>query len=116
MPVGFLSDHMEVLFDLDEEARQTFDEVGLNMIRASTVGVRPQFVATIRKLIEERLNGSEKECHGQFGRTTMSARWIAVPGLSVPGLSVLGRSGLRTAVRKGTDQRLPSCCWMVVIN
>lgn len=66
VPIGFLSDHMEVLFDLDEEARQVCAEIGLNMARAGTVGVHPQFVSMIRKLIEERLHGQEKTAIGQY--------------------------------------------------
>jgi protoporphyrin/coproporphyrin ferrochelatase len=59
-PIGFISDHMEVLFDLDEEARQTADNVGLKMVRAGTVGVHPRFVQMIRELIQERLSGSSE--------------------------------------------------------
>ncbi|MFL6334442.1 MAG: ferrochelatase [Pyrinomonadaceae bacterium] len=55
-PVGFISDHMEVLYDLDTEARQVSEEIGLNMIRAATVGTHPQFVGMIRELILERLD------------------------------------------------------------
>lgn len=54
-PIGFLSDHMEILFDLDEEARQLADELGLNMVRSGTVGVHPEFVAMLRELIQERI-------------------------------------------------------------
>lgn len=67
MPIGFLSDHMEVMFDLDEEAREVCEEIGLNMVRSGTVGTHPKFIAMIRKLIEERLHGGEKECIGEFG-------------------------------------------------
>lgn len=55
-PIGFISDHMEVLFDLDVEARQVSDELGLQMARAGTVGVHPRFVGMIRELIQERLS------------------------------------------------------------
>jgi ferrochelatase len=57
-PIGFISDHMEVLFDLDFEARQIAEQAGLKMARASTVGVHPRFVTMIRELIQERLSGS----------------------------------------------------------
>jgi ferrochelatase len=53
-PVGFISDHMEVLYDLDTEARAIAEEIGLNMIRAATVGTHPAFVSMIRELILER--------------------------------------------------------------
>jgi protoporphyrin/coproporphyrin ferrochelatase len=54
-PIGFVSDHMEVLYDLDTEAKQLCDELGLNMIRAGTAGGDPRFVAMIRELVLERL-------------------------------------------------------------
>ncbi len=54
-PVGFISDHMEVLYDLDTEARHLSEEIGLNMIRAATVGTHPLFVKMIRELILERM-------------------------------------------------------------
>ena len=53
-PVGFISDHMEVLYDLDTEARQVAEEIGLNLVRAATVGTHPAFVRMIRDLIVER--------------------------------------------------------------
>jgi len=55
IPIGFTSDHMEVLFDLDTEAKQLCEEIGLNMIRAATVGTHARFITMIRELIEERL-------------------------------------------------------------
>src|SRR5919201_1224131 len=55
-PVGFISDHMEVIYDLDTEARRVAEEIGLNMIRASTAGAHPQFVSMIRELIRERMD------------------------------------------------------------
>lgn len=67
MPVGFLSDHMEILFDLDEEARGVCEEIGLNMVRASTVGTHPQFIAMLRELIVERMTDDEKRAVGQYG-------------------------------------------------
>lgn len=67
-PVGFLSDHMEVLYDLDEEAKKICDDVGVQMVRAETPGTHPEFVACIRELIEERLGlRTEKRAIGQYG-------------------------------------------------
>ena len=57
-PIGFLSDHLEVLYDLDVEARNVAEELGINMVRAATVGKHPRFVAALRELIEERLSSS----------------------------------------------------------
>jgi ferrochelatase len=67
MPIGFLSDHMEVLFDLDEEARESCQEIGLNMVRAKTVGVHPDFVRMVAELIQERMSQSpDRVAVGQY--------------------------------------------------
>ena len=56
-PIGFISDHMEVLYDLDTEAKALAQELDLNLVRAGTPGVHPQFVGMIRELIEARVSG-----------------------------------------------------------
>lgn len=66
VPIGFISDHMEVLFDLDTEARQLCDEIGLNMIRAATAGTHPRFVSMIRQLVSERMSGPERVTVGNL--------------------------------------------------
>jgi protoporphyrin/coproporphyrin ferrochelatase len=58
VPIGFTSDHLEVLYDLDTEARALCDKLGINMFRAGTVGTNPRFVRMIRELIVERMNES----------------------------------------------------------
>ncbi len=58
VPIGFLSDHMEVIYDLDVEVRALCDKLAINMVRAGTVGTHPRFVRMIRELIEERLDPS----------------------------------------------------------
>ncbi len=55
-PIGFVSDHMEIIYDLDTEAQALCGELGLNMIRAATAGTHPMFVAMIRELILERID------------------------------------------------------------
>ena len=55
IPVGFISDHMEVAYDLDVEARACCDELGVSMVRAETAGTHPRFVDMIVDLVEERL-------------------------------------------------------------
>jgi ferrochelatase len=55
-PIGFVSDHMEILFDLDTQARALCQKLGLNMVRAETVGTHPRFIRMIRELICERVN------------------------------------------------------------
>lgn len=56
LPIGFISDHLEVLFDIDTEARQLSERLGINIHRAATVGTDPRFVTMIRLLVEERLS------------------------------------------------------------
>ena len=51
-PIGFLSDHMEVMYDLDTEARAVCDELGVRMVRAGTVGTHPAIIRMIAELIE----------------------------------------------------------------
>jgi ferrochelatase len=67
-PIGFLSDHVEVLYDLDVEAQTVCGERGLNMVRAATVGTHPRFVRMIRELIDERLGRTNSRLAvGRFG-------------------------------------------------
>jgi ferrochelatase len=54
-PVGFVSDHLEVLWDLDNEAAATAARLGLGFARAATPGTDPRFVAMVRELVVERL-------------------------------------------------------------
>ncbi len=54
-PIGFISDHMEVMFDLDTEAVDKAEELGMKMARAGTVGTAESFVKMIRDLVIERM-------------------------------------------------------------
>jgi ferrochelatase len=67
-PLGFLSDHLEVLYDLDSEAQELANELGIRMVRAATVGTHPVFVGMLRQLLAERLFPSEDRLAiGRFG-------------------------------------------------
>jgi len=67
-PIGFLSDHLEVLYDLDVEAAGVCAELGIPVERAGTVGTHPRFVQMIRQLIEERLEpAAVKLAIGRYG-------------------------------------------------
>jgi ferrochelatase len=55
IPVGFVSDHMEVRHDLDVEAAQTADSLGLAFARAATPGTDPRFTSMITELVRERM-------------------------------------------------------------
>ena len=70
VPVGFVSDHMEVLYDLDVEAKQHADHLGLNVVRAQTAGTHPRFVRMIRQLVVERMacnTARERPALGRLG-------------------------------------------------
>ena len=68
VPIGFISDHMEVVYDLDVEARQLCDLLALPLSRAKTVGVHSKFIGMIRELILERMNpGVERRAVGALG-------------------------------------------------
>jgi ferrochelatase len=57
-PIGFISDHMEVRYDLDTQAKQLCAELELPMVRAATVGSHPLFVGMIRELVLERMDAN----------------------------------------------------------
>jgi protoporphyrin/coproporphyrin ferrochelatase len=57
VPIGFVSDHMEVVYDLDTLARGTAQAVGLPLARAATPGTDPRFVAMVVELVRERAGG-----------------------------------------------------------
>jgi ferrochelatase len=66
-PIGFVSDHLEVLYDLDVEAVERAAELGLGLVRASTASTHPAFVSMIRELIQERLDPrTERRALGRF--------------------------------------------------
>jgi ferrochelatase len=81
VPIGFVSDHMEVLYDLDEEARLICESRGITMARAATVGAHPRFVKMIRELIEERMDGApDRPALGGFG----ASHDVCPPGCCPP--------------------------------
>jgi ferrochelatase len=68
VPIGFVSDHMEVLYDLDTEARQVCSDLGFNMVRAEAAGTNPRFARMIRELIVERVEDkSDRPSLGTMG-------------------------------------------------
>ena len=56
MPIGFVCDHMEVVLDLDIEAKEQADNLGLQLTRAATVGSHPAYISMVRELIIERMS------------------------------------------------------------
>ena len=82
VPIGFLHEHIEVIFDLDVEIRELCEELNLTMVRAETPGLHPRFVQMIRELILERTNpGSPRLALGPEARRPMGRRrWSAGKG------------------------------------
>lgn len=72
VPIGFISDHMEVVFDLDVEAAQTARRLGLPMVRAATPGTDPGFVAMITGLVEDLLGGGSGDAVEGLGSGALS--------------------------------------------
>ncbi len=67
-PTGFVSDHMEVIYDLDTEAQAKAQALGLRMVRAATAGTHPAFVRMIRELVGERMaDGRPRPTVGERG-------------------------------------------------
>jgi len=78
IPVGFVSDHMEVRHDLDLEAAETADSLGVAFARAATPGTSPRFASMITELVQERMARSEG----------------TAPDITVPDNPALGRMGV----------------------
>jgi ferrochelatase len=68
-PSGFVSDHLEVAWDLDVEAAQTAATLGLPFVRAASAGTHPEFVAAITELVLEQVAGAPPRCAGRLGLT-----------------------------------------------
>ena len=92
VPLGFVSDHMEVMWDLDTEAIETATELGLVAVRTATPGTSPAYVAGLVDLIVERLNGTPAS---QRPRVTSLGPWFDV---CRPGCCENARLGFRPAL------------------
>jgi len=66
-PVGFISDHLEVVYDLDIEAAEAAERLGLPLARAATPGTDPRFVSMITELVAERQDGVTPRAVGGLG-------------------------------------------------
>ena len=67
IPIGFVSDHVEVIWDLDNEAKEIAEENHLFFARVATPGIAPEFVTAIAELVEERINGAPKKFLSELG-------------------------------------------------
>lgn len=92
VPLGFVSDHMEVMWDLDEEATETAQELGIVSVRTPTPGVDPAYVAGLVDLVLERVHGTPPSART---RETGLGPWYDV---CRPGCCENARLGFRPAV------------------
>jgi len=84
-PIGFVCDHMEVVMDLDVEARACAEGLGLDYFRARTVGTHPAYVDMVRQLVVERMSANpERPCLGRRGPS---------PDYCAPDCCLSGRPG-----------------------
>ena len=79
VPIGFVSDHMEVIYDLDTEARATAEKAGVELSRAGTAGVDPRFVRMVRDLLLERAADARSEAVTRAAVGSLPASWDACP-------------------------------------
>lgn len=79
VPIGFVSDHMEVIYDLDTEALATAEKLGLAAARAATAGVDPRFVAAVRDLLLERAAVERGEDVARAAVGDLGACWDRCP-------------------------------------
>ena len=87
-PIGFVSDHLEVIWDLDNEAADLAKEIGIDYVRADTVGTDPRFIGLIADLIDRYADGSgDLEALG-CGDDGNLCRPGCCPAVTRPGRSV----------------------------
>lgn len=78
-PTGFVSDHLEVLWDLDNEAAATAADLGMTMVRAGTAGTHPAFLEAICALVGERLDGALSDRSQRLASGSMGPSWDECP-------------------------------------
>jgi len=79
VPIGFVADHMEVVYDLDTEARAAAEQAGVAFARAATPGVDPRFVALVRDLVLERAAAERGDSPGRAAVGTLAPSWDVCP-------------------------------------
>ena len=79
VPIGFVSDHMEVIYDLDTEAKATAEKVGVEFARAATAGVDPRFVSMVRDLLLERAAVERGDEVGRASVGALAPSWDRCP-------------------------------------
>jgi protoporphyrin/coproporphyrin ferrochelatase len=85
VPIGFTSDHMEVVYDLDTQAAEAAAALGMTMVRAGTVGTHPLFVSGLVDVLEEHLVGRAPAALGDLGPRANPCRPGCCPAPERPG-------------------------------
>jgi ferrochelatase len=83
-PIGFVSDHMEVVYDLDTEARALAKDLRVNLVRATTAGIHPEFVSMIRELVLERTENAPRRLLGGLGTADDECATDCCPAPAAP--------------------------------
>ena len=96
VPIGFVSDHVEVVWDLDNEAAETAAAQGLRFLRSATAGTDPRFVAALADLVAERLGG--------FSAAPSPTGLPARPDFCAPGCCVNLRGVKPTTAGQDSDR------------
>ncbi len=86
VPIGFVSDHMEVVYDLDTQAAEAARALGIRMVRAGTVGTHPLFVRGLGDLLDEHLAGGPVKALGPLGPRISPCRAGCCPAPERPGV------------------------------
>ncbi|MBI2681040.1 MAG: ferrochelatase [Candidatus Solibacter usitatus] len=91
-PIGFVSDHMEVVYDLDTVARGICQQLGIHMVRAGTVGTHPAFISMIRELVLERVEHAPPRALGTLGLSPDACAMDCCPSGAGPRCSMPGHT------------------------
>ena len=92
VPIGFVSDHVEVVYDLDVEAAAHAATLGMHLVRAGTVGTDPRFIGMLADLVEERrAGGTERRNLGELPAPHDQCLATCCPNLRRPDTPALGQ-------------------------
>ncbi len=99
VPIGFTSDHMEVIYDLDTEAKEAAQGAGVAFTRAATAGVDPRFVSMVRELVLERSAAERARAAGGGDTGTRPAvGWLQASWEVCPAGCCANSRGMRPAL------------------
>ena len=103
VPIGFVCDHVEVLYDLDIEARQVAEAAGINFVRASTVNDHPAFIRMLADVVRQR-DGTSSDSLSHLGRGGLTLRSARLFDGAAPLRVAISKRELRLQ-----SDRLPAC-------